>query len=103
MEIQKKRGWTQVEDLDGEKHWVESKYVSSRGSCVAVVAKSANLRVRPDSNAPRSELPFVEKYAAFRKVDRDGAWVKVQDEYKGTYWVHENLIWIPMIRSQLFF
>lgn len=101
LQVGNKGNWLHVEDLDGQKHWIFSKLVSAKGSCVAVKVKTATLRQGPGSRRPASELPFAERYSAFRKIDRDDAWVKLEDEYGGRFWIHESTIWIPMMRARI--
>ncbi|HVK60944.1 MAG TPA: SH3 domain-containing protein [Bdellovibrionales bacterium] len=103
MRLESKNGWSQVQDLDGNKHWVPSKAVSARISCAVVKTKTAKLRKGPGSSKPEAELAVAERYTPFRKLDRDGAWLLVQDEYSGKYWVNETNVWIPMMRASFTF
>jgi SH3-like domain-containing protein len=103
MRLSAKGGWSQVRDVDGETHWILSSNVSSRVNCAVIKNKSARLHRIISPKALSAELAYVEKYTPFRKLDRDGAWVLVQDEYKGKYWVHETSIWMPMDRAKITF
>lgn len=95
--------WLKVRDLEGETHWVEGSAVSHRTTCAVVKTKTAKLFTGDGPNRKPAELSSVDRYTAFKKIDRDDAWVKVRDEFAGTYWVHENNIWIPMARTKVGF
>jgi SH3-like domain-containing protein len=103
MRVEDKNGWSQVVDLDGNKHFVPSKSVSTKISCAVIKTKTAKLRKGPGSGKPEADLAIAEKYTPFRKLDRDGAWLLVQDEYRGKYWVNETNVWIPLNRSHIAF
>ncbi len=95
--------WAKVQDLEGETHWVLRSNLSSRTSCAVVRTKTAKLRKGPGHDQPPADLARVDKYTPFKKVDRDGEWVKVQDDFNVSYWVHETNIWIPMNRTSVTF
>lgn len=103
MATTQKGSWVKVIDLDGEHHWIEKKHLQYKSSCAVVKAGKAFLRVSPSQKARLAELSTVEKYSSFKKIDRDGAWVHVQDEFQGKYWVHENVLWIPVMRTRVTF
>ena len=103
LRVAQKGSWSQVKDLDGQLHWVQSNAVTSRISCAVVKTRVAKLRRAPGSHQPAAEFESADKYTPFRKVDRDGSWVLVQDEYKGRYWVNESNVWIPVVRTSVAF
>jgi SH3-like domain-containing protein len=103
LKIGQMKSWYQVKDLDGEKHWILANAVSRRISCAVVKTRTAKLRTGPGKEFPSADLAFVDRYTPFKKIDRDGEWVQIQDEYQGKYWVHEDNIWIPMIHSHMTF
>lgn len=96
-------GWSQVQDLRGQTHWVISKNVSSEGSCAVVRVRTAALHRGPGATQPRAEFKVADRYTPFRKVDRDGAWVRLEDDYRGSYWTRESNVWIPVKRSRMSF
>jgi SH3-like domain-containing protein len=102
-EIGKKGSWYQVQDMDGEKHWIHRESVSTKIQCVAVKAKVATLRKGPGRKFPASEIPTVDKYTPFLKIQREGDWLQVQDEYRETYWVADNQVWWPVTRMAIKF
>jgi SH3-like domain-containing protein len=95
--------WAQVQDLDGETHWVASSTISSRINCVVVKTKTAPLRQAANLRSPAAEIGFADRYTPFKKIDRDGGWIQLQDEYKSKFWVYETNVWIPVIRARVTF
>lgn len=98
-----KNNWYEVRDLDGEKHWLRSNLVSHKVVCVVVRSKTARLRQGPGKEFPLAELEQVDRFTPFRKLDRDGEWVQIEDEYSGQYWIHESNLWIPAVRNSVRF
>jgi SH3-like domain-containing protein len=103
LRISSKGTWSQVKDLDGQVHWVPSKNLSSRRSCAVIKSKTAKLRRGPGPQEPTADLEIADKYTPFQKIDRDGAWLLVQDEYNGRYWVNETNVWLPLVRASVSF
>ena len=103
LQTGKKGAWLKVQDLEGETHWVSESAVSHKIYCAVVKTKTAKLRSGPGYDQPPAGLSSVDKYTPFEKVDRDGEWVQVKDDYAATYWVHETNIWIPMGKSKISF
>ena len=102
LRVTEKGGWSEVKDLDGQLHWVSSRVLSAKFQCGVVKAKQAKLRRGGASKAPAS-LETADRYTPFRKVDRDGNQILVQDEYKAEYWIAENALWSPVVRTQMAF
>jgi SH3-like domain-containing protein len=103
IRVNQKGTWSQVKDLDGETHWVATSCLTNRFSCLVIKAKSAKLMTGPSHSAPPAELGSVDRYTSFRKVERSGSWVLVQDEYEGQYWVNESSVWVPTMHSKIDF
>lgn len=97
------RGWSQVRDLRGQTHWVISKNISPTESCAVVRVRTAALHNGPGASAPRAEFGVADRYTPFRKVDRNGGWVLLEDEYRGSYWTRDSNLWIPVKRSRVSF
>ncbi|CAN5554392.1 hypothetical protein BH10BDE1_BH10BDE1_35030 [soil metagenome] len=96
-------GWSQVRDLRGQTHWVISKNVSLNESCAVVRVRTAALHIGPGTNQPRADYRVADRYTPFKKVDREGAWVRLEDEYRGSYWTRDSNVWIPVKRSRMSF
>lgn len=103
MRLEKKGNWTYVEDIDGEKHWIQSSAVSGRVACAVVKSKTARLRKAPAANAPLAEIPIVDKYTPFRRLAGEGEFFEVVDEFGGRYWINEQNIWYPVKKMQIKF
>lgn len=101
--VDQKGSWIQVEDLDGAKHWVARSTVSNRINCVVVKSRSAPLRQGPGTKYPSSEPSFADRYTPFKKLNRDGAWIELQDEFRGKFWVYETNVWFPVMRTRISF
>lgn len=86
--------WYQVEDVDGDRHWIYSSLVSDAMRCAVVRVKEANVRTGPGTRYAQSELSPVEKYYSFKVLQTKGAWVKVQDEVFDGEWIAKKLLWI---------
>ncbi len=98
-----KNSWSKVEDVDRETHWTESKNLSTRINCVVVKTKTANLRRAPSSTAEASDIPIADKYTPFKKLERDDAWLHLEDSYKDKYWASDTVMWWPVNRSNISF
>lgn len=96
LELAYKSGWFQVQDQDGEKHWIERRVVRKDWECVSVKSKRAPLRVAPAKDAKLGPVGYVDRYSAFQKLEREGAWLKVEDDFKKIYWVNETDVWEPL-------
>ena len=103
LEVGRKKEWMKVKDLDGRTHWIHRKLVSYGVKCAAVKVSKANLRKGPGTAHTTTLLGSVRKYAAFRKLDRDDAWLKLRDNYGFVHWAHESTIWEPLMRSSVTF
>lgn len=95
--------WVHVEDLDGEKHWISASMVGDNLSCAVVKTRLAALRQGPGQRFLSAEYGAAEKYTPFKKINREQAWVQVQDEYGGKFWVHEKNLWMPTTRMRIEF
>lgn len=95
--------WSQVRDLRGQVHWVISKNVAGNQPCAVVRVRNATLRKGPGSAAEIAEFKVAEKYTPFRRVGREGNWVRLEDEYQGSYWTRDTNLWMPVSRSRVTF
>lgn len=103
MRLIRKGNWTQVEDVDGEKHWLPSNSVSGRVPCAVVKAKVAKLRRAPSTTAPLADMTIADKYTPFRRVGGEGEFIEVVDEYNERYWISDKAIWYPVKRMEINF
>ena len=103
LKVGEKGSWYEVRDLEGQTHWVISSAVTRKVSCAVIKSKTAKLRQGPGTRFPASELASAERYPPFKKLDRDGEWLLLEDDYRGQFWVHEKNVWLPMVRASLSF
>ncbi len=97
------KGWSQVKDLRGQTHWVISKVISANQSCAVVRVRTAQLLKGGAPGAEPADFKVADRYTPFKKVDREGQWVRLEDEYRGSYWTRESNVWIPVRRSRMSF
>lgn len=101
--LSSKDGWSRVRDLRGQVHWVISKAVAANEACAVVRVRTAPLHAGPGPRAPRADFRSADRYTAFKRVDRESGWVRVEDSYRGTFWTQENNLWIPIKKSKMAF
>ena len=90
----KKGNWYKVKDMDGDRHWVYSKLVTSKYKCAAVKAAKANVRTGPGTKYAISSLSPALKYDSFKVLKNQKKWVKIVDEFGDTGWIFKKLLWI---------
>ncbi len=103
VEIRKTAGWYEVEDMDGERHWVYSTNVSRNMVCLAVKVPTAKLRDAPGSQGALAMLRQVDRYTPFKRLDVQGEWAQVEASWGETYWVDESNLWRPVRISRVSF
>lgn len=104
VQLDRRGAWIKVQDLDGETHWAQSKDVTSKGRCVVVKALSTKLRIKPSSKAPTFEIPSVDRYTAFKRLESDPeSWYWVEDEVGNRAWVRSTDVWRPVKVSNIGF
>lgn len=92
--VGQKGSWYQVEDVDGDRHWIYSRLLSNSMRCAVVKVDEANVRTGPGTHYEKSPLSPVEKYYSFKVIKTQGSWVKVEDEVFNEGWVYKPLLWI---------
>ena len=101
LQIGRKGSWFKVKDMDGQVMWVFNKLVSTRIDCAVIKVRQSLLRNGAGKRYPTTPLTKAFKYTPFKKLDRDDAWLKLQDDYDGKHWVHESDVWEPLEYSRL--
>ncbi len=97
QELERKDKWIKVKDQDGEMHWVPSTQVTNKYRCVSIKSSVAQLRTGagPQHSAP-SLMMTADKYTPFKRVESDGPWVQVENDFGIRAWIHEKNIWRPV-------
>lgn len=103
MKIGEQGAWSQVKDLDGQVHWISSKSLTQKYACAVVKTKQARLRTGPNPRAPASEPETADRYTPFKKIDRNGPWIQVEDAHQTEYWISESNLWAPVMRTEVRF
>jgi SH3-like domain-containing protein len=88
--------WVQVEDMDGDTHWVHGSSGREKLQCVAIKSPVAKLRTSAAASAPLADLRQVDRYTGFKRVDRIEEWFQLEAPWGAEYWVHESNVWRPV-------
>jgi SH3-like domain-containing protein len=96
MRVDRKSGWSKVQDLEGEEHWAKNSDLSTQIRCVVVKTNVATLRKEPNPSAAPIEMKTVDRYTPFKRLGNDREWVQVEDETGRQAWVHETTVWKPV-------
>lgn len=96
LRLANKNGWSKVQDLDGELHWVKSGDVSRQLRCVVVKTNVAALHEKPTQSSPAPEMKTVDRYTPFERVADAREWLQVKDEAGQKAWIHESQVWKPV-------
>jgi len=99
--VKQEGSWIQVIDVDGSKAWIHDSLVSDSIDCAVVKVTKAQLRKGPGTMHSSTPLSFAHKYMPFKKLDRDGAWLYLEDDYGYRHWVSESNLWEPLAYSKL--
>lgn len=94
-EVKSSGGWIQVEDIDGETHWISAANVSRKMVCLAVKTPVAKLHSGPGIQAELADIRQVDRYTPFKRVDLQDEWSQVEASWGETYWLHESATWRP--------
>lgn len=103
VEIRKTSGWYEVQDIDGEKHWVYGANVSRDMVCAAVKVPSSKLRNGPGAQSELADIRQVDRYTPFKRLDVSGDWVQVEASWGEIYWIHTDNLWRPVRVSRVDF
>lgn len=97
QELERKNRWIKVKDMDGEEHWVDATQVTNKYRCVAVKSSVAQLRVGAGPQFPAPNLMMTaDRYTPFKRVESEGPWVQVENDFGIKAWIHEKNLWRPI-------
>ena len=99
--LKEKGDWIYVKDLEGKKMWIHGGLVTDSIDCAVIRVKKTSLRKGPGTEFHRTALSYANRYAAFKKLEREGAWLHLKDDYGYDHWVYEKNLWEPLAYSQL--
>lgn len=101
--LRSKGVWSQVRDMRGQIHWVISKALTPNEACAVVRVRTAALHQGPGFGAPRADFKSADRYSTFRRIEREGQWVRLEDNRRGSYWTLETNLWMPIKKSRMSF
>ena len=97
QELERKDRWIKVRDQDGEVHWVPSTQVTYKFRCVSIKSSVAQLRTGAGPQHPaHPTMMTADRYTPFKRVESDGPWVQVENDFGIKAWVHEKNLWRPV-------
>ena len=100
--ISRQGSWLKVQDVDNEMHWIQVSAVSEAMSCVVVKARTAVLRQAATVSSTPAEYTVVDRYTPFKKLDRNGEYIQVANEYE-SFWIKDSAVWYPVNKMTLTF
>lgn len=101
--LSQQNGWSRVRDLRGQIHWVISKNVTTNASCAVVKVRTAALVKGSGGNGGPADFRVADRYTPYKRIEREGEWIRLEDDFRGTYWTKVTNLWIPMRRSRVSF
>lgn len=99
----KQKGMVEVNDVDGQLHWVKRSELSSRSNCVVVKTNSTVMRSGPGKKFEPVYLGVVDRYAAFEDLGGEDGWTQVQDETGMKAWINLDHTWKPTKKYRMSF
>lgn len=99
--IGQKGSWYQVRDLDGEKHWIFGTAITNKFRCLAIKSAIAPLRTGPGKEFPLADIPIVDRYTGFKRIDSEGEWDQVEDPTGLKGWIEDAHTWKPVVVKSL--
>ncbi len=103
LQVSRKGSWIKVKDLDGEAHWIHRNLITNDYDCLVVRSIISNLRTGPGPSNKLAFIKFADRFTPFRKLDRRGNWLLVEDDYKSRAWIYDRNVWEPLRRSRIEF
>jgi SH3-like domain-containing protein len=90
--MQRKNGWAQCLDFEGDKGWIYGPLLSKKKT-VIVKKKKINLRNLPTTGNDSTIIALVKYGVVFEVIAKDGEWLKVKLEDSTEGWAHKDLVW----------
>ena len=97
QELERKDHWIKVKDMDGDVHWVGATQVTNKYRCVVIKSSVAQLRSGAGPQFPAPSLMMTaDRYTPFKRVESEGPWVQVENDFGIKAWIHEKNLWRPI-------
>lgn len=101
IEVDERGGWYLVKDLEGKKMWIAKGLVTDEIDCAVIRVKKSVLRKGPGKEFGKTPLTYAGKYMPFKKLQRDEAWLYLEDDFGFKHWVYERNVWEPLAYTRL--
>ena len=92
--LQETEYWIKVIDLEGDRHWVEKKYLTKKYHCVIVKGSETRIKKEPESRSLDKYKESALKYETFKFMKARKGWIKIKDVYGDTGWVLYKDVWV---------
>lgn len=86
--------WYAVRDMDGDIGWIHKGLVTGKYRCAVVKSRIVNIRKGPGARHAKVSSEPAQRYDSFRIIRRQGAWMKVKDEWNNVGWIHRDYLWV---------
>lgn len=93
---ERKGSYIEVQDLEGQSHWVKRSEVSTKIRCLAIQTKTTRLRQGPGKNHPMAEVAVMSRYAPFKDLGGEEGWTQVEDDTGAKAWINLDHVWKPV-------
>ena len=103
LSLQRKSGWSKVQDLEGDVHWVRSVDVTNKVRCVVVKTSVAALHKQPNANSPAEDFKTLDRYTPLKRIGDEPDWLQVEDEAGHKAWIHSSQVWKPVLVNSFTF
>lgn len=103
LRLERKNGWSKLQDLEGEIHWARSADLTTKARCVVVKTNTAALHKDPSSAAPATDMKTLDRYTPLKRVNDQREWLQVEDEGGRLAWIHESQVWKPVMVNSFSF
>jgi SH3-like domain-containing protein len=101
--LSEQNGWSRVRDLRGQTHWVISSNITTNATCAVVKVRVATLVKGSGGSGGPADFQVADRYTPYKRIEREGDWVRLEDDFNGTYWTKVSNLWMPMKRTRLAF
>lgn len=92
--IKSSKDWYQVEDLDGDSHWILATLTSKNIKCGVTIGDNTAIYTQADENSPTTTWSPQGKNYSVKILETQGDWVKVVDIDGDTGWIQSSQLWI---------
>jgi uncharacterized protein YgiM (DUF1202 family) len=99
----RKGAWVEVVDVDGQKHWANTKDLSPKITCLVVKARKVQLRTGPGAEYDPSPAGVADRYTTFLDLGGEDGWTQVEDEMGQRGWINLDQIWKPRKKMRMSF